>query len=129
MDAAGGRVREEAEMTAKKDAAGTKKEPTRTFESAMARLEKLIEEMEKGEMGLEQMIAGFEEGQGLIKYCSDKLNEVERKIEALVRKEDGETTTEPLDGPDGDVGGSGVEDYLYAVFMSNFCGCGYGFYW
>jgi exonuclease VII small subunit len=41
------------------------------------------------------MIKRFEEGQGLIKFCSSKLNEVERKIEKLLNK-DGEPETEPF---------------------------------
>ena len=42
------------------------------------------------------MIAGFEEGQALLKFCTQKLNEVEKKIEVLVKKGD-RISTEPLD--------------------------------
>ncbi|MCK5529329.1 MAG: exodeoxyribonuclease VII small subunit [Kiritimatiellae bacterium] len=58
------------------------------FEEAMARLEKIVADMEGGELSLEQMITRFEEGQNLIKSCSKTLNEVERKIEILVKKGD-----------------------------------------
>lgn len=66
------------------------------FEAALARLETLVKEMEGGRLTLEQMMAHFEEGSGLVKVCSAKLNEVEKKIEVLVRKGDA-TTSEPLD--------------------------------
>jgi exodeoxyribonuclease VII small subunit len=67
-----------------------------SFEKALERLEKIVSEMESGSMSLEDMIARFEEGQGLIKFCSRKLNEVERKIEILVKKGD-EIVTEPFE--------------------------------
>jgi exodeoxyribonuclease VII small subunit len=52
--------------------------------------------MEGGKLSLDDMIARFEEGQKLLKFCGQKLNEVERRIEKLVRKGD-ELVTEPLD--------------------------------
>ena len=66
------------------------------FEQSLARLETLVKEMESGRLTLEQMMAHFEEGSGLVKVCSAKLNEVEKKIEVLVRKGDA-VTSEPLD--------------------------------
>jgi exodeoxyribonuclease VII small subunit len=71
-------------------------ESGQSFEKALERLEKIVSEMESGSMSLEDMITRFEEGQSLIKFCSRKLNEVERKIEILVKKGDG-TTTEPFE--------------------------------
>jgi len=81
-------------MTTKKQ---VKKEQPKSFEASMERLEKIVAEMEGGELSLDNMIARFEEGQALIKLCSGKLNEVERKIEVLVKKDDGELATEPLE--------------------------------
>ena len=69
-----------------------------SFEKALARLEEIAAEMESGELGLEKMVAAFEEGQKLVKLCSSKLNEVEKKIEMLVKKSDGTTGTEPFAG-------------------------------
>ncbi|MBN1670133.1 MAG: exodeoxyribonuclease VII small subunit [Kiritimatiellae bacterium] len=60
-----------------------------SFEQALERLEAIVEEMEGGSLSLEKMTAHFEEGQTLVKFCSKKLNEVERKIEILVKKGDG----------------------------------------
>lgn len=66
------------------------------FEKSLERLETIVEEMESGELSLEQMIKHFEEGSKLVTLCSGKLNEVEQKIEKLVKK-DGEMTTEPFE--------------------------------
>ena len=72
-----------------------KKEDTKSFEKSMETLESIVGDMEGGELSLDAMIERFEEGQGLIKFCSGKLDEVERKIEKLLNKE-GEPQTEPF---------------------------------
>jgi exodeoxyribonuclease VII small subunit len=59
------------------------------FEAALQRLEEIIRRMEGGEMSLDEMVAAFEEGQRLIQFCTRKLNEVERRIELLVKGADG----------------------------------------
>ena len=61
-------------------------EKTVDFEKSLERLEAIVEEMESGELSLEQMIKHFEEGSKLVTLCSGKLNEVEQKIEKLVKK-------------------------------------------
>ena len=68
---------------------------TQSFEQALARLEQIVADMEGGQLSLEKMIGHFEEGNRLVKYCTAKLNEVEKKIEQLVTK-DGQLTTEPF---------------------------------
>jgi len=65
------------------------------FEKALERLETIVEEMESGKLSLEDMMKRFEEGQVLVKLCSGKLNQVERRIEILV-KEGESVTTEPF---------------------------------
>ena len=69
-----------------------KDEQKMTFEKALARLEAIVAEMEGGQLSLEKMMACFEEGTGLVKFCSGQLNEVERKIEMLIKKGDGAET-------------------------------------
>ena len=59
------------------------------FEQSLERLEELVEQMESGELSLEDMIKHFEEGSRLVEICSKKLNEVELKIEKLVKKDGG----------------------------------------
>jgi len=68
-------------------------EKTVDFEKSLERLEAIVEEMESGDLPLEQMIKHFEEGSKLVTLCSGKLNEVEQKIEKLVKK-GGALTTE-----------------------------------
>lgn len=65
------------------------------FEDAINRLESIVKEMESGQLSLDDMIARFEEGSALVKQCGDKLNEVEKKIEILIKKGD-EVVTEPF---------------------------------
>ncbi len=65
------------------------------FEKALTRLEALVSEMEGGKLTLDQMMAHFEEGSKLVKVCDQKLNEVEKKIEKLVKRGDA-IATEPF---------------------------------
>ncbi len=71
-------------------------EKTVDFEKSLERLETIVEEMESGDLPLEQMIKHFEEGSKLVTLCSGKLNEVEQKIEKLVKK-GGVLTSEPFE--------------------------------
>lgn len=65
------------------------------FEEALKRLETLVDEMEAGDLSLDQMIAHFEEGSKLADQCGKRLSEVERRIEKLVKK-DGAIQAEPF---------------------------------
>ena len=58
------------------------------FEQALDRLETIVGEMEGGKLSLEDMMARFEEGQALVKICTQKLNQVERRIEILMKEGD-----------------------------------------
>ena len=78
----------------------TDKQPC--FEKSLERLETIVQEMESGTLSLDKMMKDFEEGMGLVKFCNEKLNEVEHKIEILVKK-NGETTTEPFAAPEADL--------------------------
>ena len=73
-----------------------KMEKAPNFEKALERLEEIATAMESGDLGLEKMVAAFEEGQKLVKLCSSRLNEVEKKIEMLVKQADGSTKAEPF---------------------------------
>lgn len=68
----------------------------KAFEESLARLEAIVKEMESGQLSLDQMMAHFEEGSALVKQCGNKLNEVEQKIEQLIRKGD-ELQTAPFE--------------------------------
>ena len=66
------------------------------FEAALKLLEKIVSEMEGSDLSLDQMMAHFEEGGKLVQYCSARLNEVEKKIEQLVKK-GGKLETAPFE--------------------------------
>ena len=65
------------------------KKKTLKFEDALKRLETLVEEMESGKMSLEQTLSAFEECRELGKFCRDTLNEVQKRIEVLMKTENG----------------------------------------
>jgi len=68
-----------------------KKTPAETtpldFETAMKRLETIVEELESGELTLEDSIARYEEGVKLSRGLTSKLDEAEKRIEQLVENE------------------------------------------
>lgn len=80
-------------MNAKKNDAP---ETPQSFEHAMRRLETIVDDMESGNLSLEQMITAFEEGRTLSIYCGDQLTAIEKRIEMLVKAPDGETIAEPF---------------------------------
>ena len=55
------------------------------FEAALEDLELVVEQLETGELSLEDSLEAFEKGVGLVKYCNQKLDEVEKKVELLVK--------------------------------------------
>jgi exodeoxyribonuclease VII small subunit len=59
-----------------------------TFERAMEQLEKVVASMETEALSLEQSVKKFEEGMKLSQYCSQKLEETEKKISLIMGKKD-----------------------------------------
>src|SRR6202047_2728805 len=85
-------------MTTKAKPAG----PDLNFETAMDRLEKIVEQMESGKLPLEDLIVRYEEGMNLVKICQERLASAEQKIEIITRNSAGkvivkdfEATPEP----------------------------------
>jgi len=66
----------------------------KTFETAMKQLEQIVQDLETGDMPLEKAIKKFEEGIQISKYCSEKLDESEKRITLLMRDSDGEKVSE-----------------------------------
>ena len=58
------------------------------FEDALEKLEDIVRKMEAGDMPLEESMKSFEEGIRLIRFCSAKLEETQRRVEMLLGKED-----------------------------------------
>ena len=57
------------------------------FEQALAELESLVEQMEKGEMTLEDSLTKFEKGIALTRICQEQLKAAEQKVQMLVEKD------------------------------------------
>ncbi|MEN6509311.1 MAG: exodeoxyribonuclease VII small subunit [Smithella sp.] len=57
------------------------------FEDALEKLENIVRDMERGEMPLDLALKSFEEGIRLIRFCSAKLDETQRRVEQLLEKE------------------------------------------
>lgn len=71
---------------------------TQTFETAMKKFEKVVEELESGDLPLEKSLKKFEEGISLSKFCSKKLEEIEAKVSQLVKDSKGGVMEEPAEG-------------------------------
>ena len=57
-----------------------------TFEGALLKLEGFVRTLEQGELTLDQSLKVFEDGMKLAKFCTQKLDEAEQKIEVLLKK-------------------------------------------
>src|SRR5438093_13598216 len=63
--------------------AGKKDQPS--FENAIERLEVIVEQMESDSLPLEDLLTRYEEGLKLVKFCSEKLDTAEKRIEIIAR--------------------------------------------
>lgn len=68
---------------------------TLSFEQALAELERIVQQLESGEVELEKSIQIYERGAALRAHCEGKLKTAELKVEKIVRGEDGQPATEP----------------------------------
>jgi exodeoxyribonuclease VII small subunit len=86
---------------------------TRKFEDELADLESVVEQIDSGELSLEESIAAFERGVGLVRTLNQKLDEVDRRVEILTRTGAGELKTSPYQGdgePRDETAASAVDD-------------------
>ncbi len=60
-----------------------------SFEEALARLESIAEQIERGQIGLEESITRYEEGMSLVKQCRDMLTRAEHRIQQIQQRADG----------------------------------------
>src|SRR5438067_11043181 len=67
--------------------AGKKDQPS--FENAIERLEAIVEQMESDSLPLEDLLTRYEEGLKLVKFCSEKLEAAEKRIEIITREAGG----------------------------------------
>lgn len=68
-----------------------------SFETALAKLEAIVDSMESGEVPLADLLARYEEGTKLLKACENRLKEAELKIEKLKKAKDGAAAFEPFE--------------------------------
>lgn len=68
-----------------------------TFEDSLKKLETIVEQLEKGDLPLEDSLKLFEQGVGLSAACKQELDAAEGKIQTLVKQRDGSLKTEPFD--------------------------------
>lgn len=71
---------------------------TYKYEEALTRLEHITEQLEKGDLTLDEALTFFEEGINLVKICSRMLDEAEGKIEVLTKDLEGNLTLKEFDG-------------------------------
>jgi len=70
----------------------------KTFEQAIKQLEQIVQDLESGDMPLEKAVKIFEEGIQLSKFCSEKLDETEKRITILMQDSNGELSEAPFAG-------------------------------
>ena len=67
-----------------------------SFEESLKKLEGIVEQLEKGDLALEETLKLFEEGVGLSAACKKELDEAEGRVQMLVKQRDGSMKTEPF---------------------------------
>jgi len=58
----------------------------KSFEEALNKLEQITKELEEGDLSLEESLKYFDEGVKLAEYCNSKLNDAQKKVEILLKK-------------------------------------------
>jgi len=66
------------------------------FEEALEKLEAIVEDLEGGELSLDESMKRYEEGIRLSKLCSKRLEEAKKKVEILLKSDDGKLLTKAL---------------------------------
>lgn len=67
-----------------------------SFEESLKKLESIVDQMEKGDLPLEESLKLFEEGVSLSAACKQELDAAEGKVEMLIRQRDGSLKIEPF---------------------------------
>ena len=73
-----------------------------SFEKALKQLEEIVHELEAGDLPLEKAMSRFEDGMRLSRFCSQQLDETERKITLLTQDQEGNAVSRETDLGDGD---------------------------
>jgi exodeoxyribonuclease VII small subunit len=70
---------------------------SRSFEASLEALEQIVRELERGDLPLEKSLELFEQGIRLSRECQERLTQAERKIEVLLRDNQGRPVASPYD--------------------------------
>lgn len=73
---------------------------SQNFETSLEELERIVRELERGDLPLETSLKLFEQGVKLSRACQERLNEAERRIEILTRDNQGRATVSPFESED-----------------------------
>ena len=68
----------------------TNNEQPKSFEASLEALEHIVQQLERGDLPLEKSLELFERGIGLSRQCQERLNQAERRIEVLLRDNQGQ---------------------------------------
>lgn len=71
--------------------------PEIKFEEVLKKLEKIVDDLEKGDLSLDEALKKYQEGIELSRQCSQKLESAKKKIDLLVKNKKGEFELRPLD--------------------------------
>lgn len=72
----------------------------KTFETSLLELEKIVRELEQGDLSLEESLKLFEDGVKLSRECQERLNQAERRIEVLLKDENGNPALQAIQPED-----------------------------
>ena len=67
------------------------------FEEALKKLEKIVEDLEDGDLSLDEALKKYQEGVELSRLCSQRLENAKKKIDVLVKGKKGELELRPLE--------------------------------
>jgi exodeoxyribonuclease VII small subunit len=73
------------------------KKQKKTFEDALSSLESIVSKLEDGDLPLEESLKLFEEGIKLSRFCNQKLNEAQKRVEVLLKGNGGELVPHPFE--------------------------------
>jgi exodeoxyribonuclease VII small subunit len=71
-----------------------------SFEKALKQLEDIVQELETGDLPLEKAVKRFEDGIKLSRFCSETLNETEKRIQILLQDSEGNISEAAFPGSD-----------------------------
>ena len=73
---------------------------SKNFESSLEELERIVRDLERGDLPLEKSLELFEQGVKLSRACQERLSEAERRIEVLTRDNHGRPMIRPFEAED-----------------------------